>query len=149
MCTYLEMLLELKNQQSLMDAYERTNYIIFTKPEIHFNISLSNIDLINFCNDNKIKCAAFITAYNPHSKIMTEAKNQLFQSELKLNLLKEKYNYIEGIGQDSKNEWPGEPSYFVLNIAKEDAIIIGKEFKQNAIVWIGKEMLPELVYCGW
>jgi hypothetical protein len=50
-----------------------------------------------------------------------------------------------GVGND--DSWEPEASFMVLNIGKEDAIKLGKQFKQNAIVAGEIGNLPELIAC--
>ena len=132
---------------SLIEAYENTNYYIYHDTEIIINIAKKNIDLINLFKDKNLISASIITAYNPFSKIMTEEQNLSAQLQLKKMIEDSNLSYLDAIGQDIKKEWPGEPSFFIENISKENAIKLGRKFNQNAIVWVDKNLIPELIFC--
>ena len=51
------------------------------------------------------------------------------------------------MGKDAQHKWPNEASYFIEDITKIEAKKLGKEFNQNAIVWIGENIMPELLFC--
>ena len=136
-----------KIENSLIEAYENTNYYIYHDTEIIINIAKKNIDLINLFKDKNLISASIITAYNPFSKIMTEEQNLSAQLQLKKMIEDSNLSYLDAIGQDIKKEWPGEPSFFIENISKENAIKLGRKFNQNAIVWVDKNLIPELIFC--
>ena len=137
-----------KIENSLIEAYENTNYYIYHDTEITINIAKKNIDLINLFKDKNLISASIITAYNPFSKIMTEEQNLSAQLQLKKMIEDSNLSYLDAIGQDIKKEWLGEPSFFIENISKENAIKLGKKFNQNAIVWVDKNLIPELIFCS-
>ena len=136
-----------KIENSLIEAYENTNYYIYHDTEITINIAKKNIDLINLFKDKNLISASIITAYNTFSKIMTEEQNLSAQLQLKKMIEDSNLSYLDAIGQDIKKEWLGEPSFFIENISKENAIKLGKKFNQNAIVWVDKNLIPELIFC--
>lgn len=116
----------------LIDAYRNTRYRV---PEQNLEILIGekchNLDELLL----KYNCEkwAFITPFNPESKILSEEEN-----ELRLMLLKKKVaSYIvfggEGVGIDKK--WPSEKSLLILDVDKIEAENIGRSFNQNAIVF--------------
>ena len=52
---------------------------------------------------------------------------------------------IEGSGSEEGTNWPAEKSLFALVLSREGAISIGRQFDQDAIVWVGESAVPELV----
>jgi hypothetical protein len=90
---------------------------------------------------------AFITACNPYSVMQNEDVNTLLNTQLERYLLEKQYVFFKGIGVGDDDSWEPEASFMVLNIRKEDAIKIGKHFKQNAIVAGVIGNLPELIDC--
>ena len=133
--------------ESLVQAYKNTNYYVYYDSEIIINIGLKNQKLFKLFEDKKLTSASIITAYNPFSEIKTEKQNSLAQFKLKECLRNNNLSFINAMGQDAKNEWPSESSYFIENITKIEAIKLGKEFNQNAIVWIDENIIPQLVFC--
>lgn len=78
---------------------------------------------------------ALITAHNPYSQCLPPVENE--QRQLKLVEIVRANNliFLDGVGKDQNNLWTPEPSIFIVNIELEQAIAIGQEFQQNAIVW--------------
>jgi hypothetical protein len=52
---------------------------------------------------------------------------------------------IEGSGSEEGTHWPAEKSLFALGLSREGAVSIGRQFDQDAIVWVGDSAVPELV----
>lgn len=103
-------------------------------------------DLLKMHN---VKGAAFITAYNPFSLVVSDEKNTLAMGELRRELEYDKnigtYFIFEGAGQDCKGDWPPEQSLMVLGISRSRAEELGRQYGQNAIVWVDGTGTPSLV----
>ena len=97
--------------------------------------------------NNSSESWAFITACNPYSVMQNEDVNTLLNTQLERYLLEKQYLFFKGMGVGDDDSWEAEASFMVLDIRKEDAIKLGKQFKQNAIVIgvIGNS--PELIDC--
>jgi N-formylglutamate amidohydrolase len=93
----------------------------------------------------KFSQAAFITAFNPYSEILDESENLKRHTELSKELVDLGYEFILGIGRDKEGGWEGEKSVLVLNIPNDTAKFLGNKYGQNAIVWIEKDAIPNLV----
>ena len=137
-----------KIEESLIQAYKKTNYYVYYDSElIIINIGLKNQKLLKLFKDKKLTSASIITAYNPFSEIKTEEQNSLAQLKLKESIVDSNLSFINAMGKDAQHKWPNEASYFIEDITKIEAKKLGKEFNQNAIVWIGENIMPELVFC--
>lgn len=88
--------------------------------------------------------AAFITAYNPFGEIRDETENLRHHSRLAARLRAVAEASIRGEGVDPANVWPPEPSILAIGLQKSAAMTIGREFGQDAIVWIERDV-PELL----
>jgi Protein of unknown function (DUF3293) len=90
-------------------------------------------------------CGAFLTAYNPmgqaHSLEVNEAAHACLVAELHALAIE----VIEGAGADSSGAWPEEKSVFALGVELEVARTLGIRYRQDAIVWVGKDAIPILV----
>lgn len=100
--------------------------------------------------DANATCAAFITAWNPQSnEKTTDAENEAAHAQL-LNrhagFPGVTVHEGEGIGENPK--WVPERSVLAVGLASSDAISLGREFRQNAIVWVNHAGIPELVLLG-
>ncbi|MSQ44369.1 MAG: DUF3293 domain-containing protein [Chloroflexi bacterium] len=92
-------------------------------------------------------CAAFITAWNPHSNpATTDAENEAAHARLLDRLAAfPGVTVHEGEGVGENPEWAPERSVFAVGLASSDAISLGREFRQNAIVWVDDAGVPELL----
>lgn len=91
------------------------------------------------------KKAAFITAYNPGSMELSNEENKERNQRLEEKIQALHLDYIHGEGKCDDDEWLGEESFLVFGINQKEAIQLGKEFGQNAIVWIPENSIPELL----
>ena len=117
---------------SLIEAYKNTKYKVFGST-ITIEIGKFNQDLNNLILNHNSNEWAFITAYNPYSKVLTNDENKIRHYELKE--LTENYVTFEGHGVGEDPTWEPELSLFIIGISKVEASKIGKKFEQNAIVY--------------
>ena len=94
------------------------------------------------------QCAAFITACNPWGKLQSSEANRAANANLASRLrqlTRHEERIIEGTGFDPRGTWPEERSFLVLGLDLEASRALGREFKQNAIVWSGSDAIPRLI----
>lgn len=132
---------------SLRNAYSATEFVVV---DVHapfvLRIGQASEPLDQLYAQFGVDCAAFITAYNPYSEAATDEQNEAKQSELLQDLSDMGLACINGRGEDPGGEWPSETSVLVLGISKADAELIGMKYRQNAIVWMGADCVPKLVF---
>lgn len=130
--------------QELFEAYKSTNFNV-TEPNITINIGKTNASLDELLLKHNETCYAYITAENPYGKSYTKEQNELRHQQL----LEATSDYVvyEGEGAGEDTTWPPERSLLILNISKVEAIALGKQFEQNAIVLGNIYEAPELVIC--
>ena len=106
-----------------------------------------NLLLHELLLSNNSESWAFVTACNPYSVMQDAGVNTLLNTQLEDYLSGKQYLFFKGMGVGDDDSWEAEASFMVLDIRKEDAIKLGKQFKQNAIVVgvIGNS--PELIDC--
>ena len=93
----------------------------------------------------KQNTAAFISPCNPFGNLSPHSEN-LARETILIEILNQKSKkFFRGVGEDPLGKWPEELSILIMNISKDDAITIGIQFRQNAIVWIGPNTQPKLV----
>jgi hypothetical protein len=126
----------------LIEAYKNTKYKVF-EPDVIIEIGKSNQDLDNLLLKYNSNEWAFITAYNPYSRVLTNNENRTRHDELKV--LTKHYKAFEGHGVGEDPTWEPELSLFIIGISKDDASLIGKKFEQNAIVYGKINFAPELL----
>ena len=132
----------------LFEAYKNTTYRVYSPiGEIDIRIGVMNLLLQELLLNNHVASWAFITACNPYSVMQNADVNTILNTQLERYLSEKQYVFFKGMGVGDDDSWEPEASFMVLNIRKEDAIKLGKQFKQNAIVTGVIGNLPELIDC--
>ena len=129
----------------LISAYRETEYRFIQGCCCVLKVDVTSLELANFYKAKGVTCAAFITAYNPFSRTLSDTENRQRQAKLAAELSLRSLSYLEGVGQHPSSNWPGEPSFLVLGVALEAAKSLGKTFEQNAIIWSGPDAVPTLI----
>lgn len=127
---------------TLLEAYKNTKYKVFGT-DITIEIGILNQDVDMLLLKHKSAEWAFITAYNPYSRVLTYDENKIRHDELKE--LAKGYITFEGHGVGEDPAWEPELSLFIIGITRDEASKIGKKFEQNAIVYGKLNTLPELL----
>jgi hypothetical protein len=131
--------------EELRAAYLATHFDVLEPFPLTLKIGEKNRKIGKLFETANTNCAAFLTAWNPLSEPTSQAENEKFQSLLEARLRSIPSEVYIGIGRDPTGRWPGEPSLLALGVNRELAIGMGNEFRQNAIVWIGDNLIPELI----
>jgi hypothetical protein len=92
-----------------------------------------------------VQRSVFITAWNPRSQQADAAANARSQQALRLALAGCSAVVLDGIGQHPDNGWPGEDSLLALGVSLADALLLGRRFGQDAVVWAGADAVPRLM----
>lgn len=132
----------------LETAYRATTYLIRpTSGKLPLRIGESSPELEKLLIKSQCERWAFISAVNPESKRLSEAANAKRHRQLLALLSELKLSYYTGDGVPDTPNWPIEPGFFVCDIALEQALAIGKQFDQVAIVAGERGSAPQLHYC--
>jgi hypothetical protein len=131
----------------LVKAYQTTNYFIEGMPkpirvgeEFDFNLAQKK-----FGKADKLNTLAFISAYNPFSKPLSQEENLERAKEL-IRLVEEMgLSYTYGYGEDPSGQWPREYSLAIWNASQVRASKIARHFEQNAYVWAMRDKQAEIV----
>ena len=127
-------------------AYRATDYRLgHTAQDIVLVPGLRSDRLFELCSANGVECGAFLTAYNPRGNHKSDTQNEQAHALLAAALTERGLDLIEGSGSESGSDWPAEKSYFAFGLSRDGAIAFGQKFDQDAIVWVGKHAVPELV----
>ena len=116
----------------LIAAYKNTRYHVFNAG-ITICIDENNVLLDALLSKQVAKSWAYITAYNPFSQTFTAEANDARHRLLLQSVAA--FSSFEGEGKGVDESWPPEKSLLILGITKEQAIAIGNEYEQNAIVY--------------
>ena len=128
------------------EAYFATNYCLGCSPaEVVLNIGKYNPRLTALFTEHRVTCGAFITAYNPEGTQQSTEANAHDHAALLAEVVALGLPFIEGEGADATGEWPAERSVFAYGMDKVTACRVGRQFHQDAIVWVGPDAVPQLV----
>jgi hypothetical protein len=118
----------------LIQAYKETDFNVY-EPKITIKVGQVNQELDRLLQSHNCITWAYITAWNPYSELTDDRTNEEKNNQLRDDLTD--YILLAGEGVGSDQSWQPEISFLILGIALDDAIIIGKKYRQNAIV-VGK-----------
>ena len=129
-------------------AYRATTYRVYVAGgEIDIRIGERSAALDGLLEERRASSWAFITAWNPGSRALAEDENAKRQAEL-LALLRERgFERLEGSGIPARADWQPEESVLVLDVDRDDAVGIARQFGQVAIVAGERGGAAALVYC--
>jgi hypothetical protein len=131
---------------SMILAYQRTLYRVKARPKgWMLRIGHASRRLESLYRQENLSTAVFITAYNPYSQKTSKAENVSAQRRLVDEIQKEGFSFMTGIGKDPGRKWGPEASLLVLGLSLKNAKTLGKKYRQNAIVFVGKNAIPRLV----
>ena len=132
----------------LFEAYKNTTYRVYLPHgEMDIRIGVMNPLLQELLLSNNVASWAFITACNPYSVMQNADVNTLLNTQLERYLTEKQYLFFKGMGMGDDDLWEPEVSFMVLNIRKADAVKLGRQFKQNAIVVGVIATSAELIDC--
>ena len=133
-----------KLDQQLIAAYKATSYEV-KRLGLALRIGQKNRHLEEFLIDNNEFSYAYISAYNPFSQPLSEMENKARHKQLTVWLKSKGWRYASGFGVPDDTNWLPERSALILGMSKKEAIDLGNELEQNAIIFgvLGKS--PELV----
>jgi hypothetical protein len=122
---------------NLIRAYREAKFVVESNTPITLLVGKCNKDLSALLSDHKKSTAAFITAFNPYSRVQTEQENLEAQNKLLIDIKKLGFKAINGYGQDIEEEWPREDSTLIIGITESQAEALADKYSQNAFIWIG------------
>ena len=129
----------------LIRAYELTNFHVKAEPSFTLKVGKESEELKFLLKQNRLDSAAFISAWNPYSKSLSDKENQTRNEQLKYELNIRSLKFLDGFGQDPLGQWSGEDSFLILEIELEASKKLGIQFEQNAIIWSDKDAIPQLI----
>ena len=132
-------------QKELLDSYTEANYHVYADPSFILKIDISSKELRILLIELNVKFAAFITAFNPYSQELPLKENRLRNKKLEGKIKSLDLYYIKGDGRCGDSVEVGEESFLVFGLSKKQAINLGMESQQNAIVVSGKNAIPSLL----
>ena len=131
---------------SLIDAYRATDYrVAFDGDELCLRIGEWSSGLTALLDRFDRGTACFITAENSYSRQASVTENAAKQTSLHADLAALGAIILGGVGVSQDASWPAEASYLAIGLSRSNACDLGRKYEQNAIVWVGENVIPELV----
>jgi len=114
-------------------AYEKADYVV---GGVTFHIGEP-------CKLPVETTAAYITAANPHSQVKPSLENEMAHGRLRA--LSSRYRSFPAESLDPVRQFPPERGLLILGIERWEAMSIGRILGQNAVVFMEKNGVPELL----
>ena len=86
-----------------------------------------------------------ITAQNPQSTPLSDAENRERNERLEHHLLAKNYHHGPSLGKSTDGSWE-EAGFTVFDLSLEDALALGSQFGQHAVVYSEGEQVA-LAWC--
>jgi len=116
-----------------------------TDHRVAFRVDNENPDLDKLLDNHNTRTAAFITAHNPGSQVLSPADNDLAHEKLLEALTDLGLRWLAGQGVDPEGNWTPETSVMVFGVDRDSSAALARQFGQNAYVWIQRGKPPLLV----
>jgi len=129
----------------LLEAYRKAEYVVFGEPPLVLRIGERNRRLDTMLEVAGKPSAAFLTACNAGGQRRGDQENQAAQVRLERALEDRPYGCYPGEGRDPTGRWAPEPSLLVVGMPRPEAEALGRAFEQNALVFVERGGVPELV----
>jgi hypothetical protein len=131
----------------LAHSFRHTTYRVFTDPPIDIRIGTANTDLEHLLRTRQVRSWAFITACNPGSQPLNPQENLARHCVLREAVATRHLASVEGQALADRNDWPAEQSLLILGINRTEALALGHQFGQLAIVYGRAGSGAELLWC--
>lgn len=131
--------------RSLIQAYRETHYGVDGPSPFAIQVDVASDPLRTLYGQFRTDCCAYLTACNPLGERVGDSVNRERQSRLAGELARRALDYRGGTGRHPDGDWPGEPSYLVLGLSREDATALARAYDQNALIWCGPDAVPQLI----
>ncbi len=130
----------------LIASYLQTDYqITINNDPISLQINHYSPQLAQLLKTAQQPYGAIISAYNPRSQLQNDENNARAHRLLQDYLSNWNYAIAASLHKDLLGKWPIEKGFFVIGLNLENACLIGQQFNQNAIVWIGNDAISRLI----
>lgn len=118
-------------------AYRAAIYVVSAAtdwPEVVIRCGEQSVEVDHLLARHGLDDWAFITAWNPRSRLLPAAENEARMARLRVTLRDRGHPWLPGWGGDREGEWPAEPSLLVLGIPEAEAVALAAAFDQHAIL---------------
>jgi Protein of unknown function (DUF3293) len=134
---------------TLLEAYRRTAFNADTpKGRLSLRVGQRCRELDDLLTDHGVSTWAYVTAFNPGSIRLRDEENTARQHELEGVVASLGVPSYSGEGVVDDGQWPPEPSLLILGIGRGDAVRLGRQYGQLAVVCGELAREADLVLCA-
>ena len=126
----------------LIDSYLKTSFEVVGKFILRPRIKSDEIEKLFLQGGHQ--SASCITAFNPASKVCSDSENLSSHEKLIQEVESMQIQFASMIGHCIHGQWKSEKGLFLLGVSLDQAKQLGRKFNQNAIVFVGKDCIPEI-----
>ena len=131
--------------EAVIQAYRNAEYRIHATPPFSLKVDTRSDELRALYASTGTRSAAFVTAFNPLGQVLDTAENMH-----RLDILESRIDWtglirLPAEGIDPAGSWLREKGFLVLGIELEEAQELGREFRQNAVLWCDETGWVKLV----
>jgi hypothetical protein len=129
-----------------IEAYRNTQYCVaWDGDPFTLIIDTRSEALSKFYAITGQTCGVFITAFNPFGQAQSDEANETAHGRLEECLRALTPFIIEGAGINPIGAWSEKKSFLALGINLVAAGPLGLRFRQDAVVWVGEDAIPQLI----
>jgi len=130
---------------ALFAAYRNTSFFADTsRGRLCLRVGRASPEIDALLAASGVRMWAYVTGFNPGSILLTPDENEQRHQRLELEVKRRGYTTFPGEGIGDDGQWPPERSLLILGIVRDDAIRLGREFGQRAVVY-GEEDGPAML----
>jgi hypothetical protein len=130
---------------ALFAAYRNTSFFVDTpRGRLSLRVGDASLELDALLAAYGARTWAYLTGFNPGSILLTHDENHRRHQRLELEVKRRGYTAFPGEGVGDDGQWPPERSLLIFGIARDDAILLGREFGQHAVVY-GERGTPAML----
>lgn len=139
----------MKPRPELLKAYQETAYFAdLPSGRVEIRIGEPCPELNDLLVEHEAGSWVFVTACNPMSRKLKSAENRKRLEGLGKVLEERGITHFPGEGLGDAGVWPCEPSFLALGLNLEEAIVMGREQGQYAVVFGRFNKPAQLVWCN-
>jgi hypothetical protein len=121
---------------ALFDAYRSTSFFANTsRGRLCLRVGRMSPELDALLVACGVRTWAYVTGFNPGSILLTPDENERRHQRLEGEVRRRGYTTFVGEGIGDDGQWPPERSLLIVGIGRDDAIRLGREFEQRAVVY--------------
>jgi hypothetical protein len=134
--------------ETLLEAYRKTAFNADTpRGRLSLRVGQRCRELDDLLTDHGVSTWAYVTAFNPGSMRLRDEENEARRHHLEAVVASLGVVSYAGEGVAADGGWSPEPSLLILGIARDDAVRLGRQYGQLAVVCGELGRAAELVLC--